>query len=263
MRASVKIWFAIFDKHTAKLRQLGGRPEEIYQDHTVGPYPEADSSISSLPVLKKTQSQSPGNPSPEMRLLIDNLITHLKLGWSLFQENATLAISRPDTIADKLADLVRDSEDSTNHNKAQADLAMAAALADRSQQTAPPLVVEDQLENTEDESRKPWWSTETRFADFFNFTREIIRLAAHKQAIKLPAAPTQIQCLQTFCKLTQITPEKQTFANPNNREHFALSIARLLTVDDVHARAMMKRYDGSLSRLLAAVEDKLATPPRR
>lgn len=199
MKRSLETWFAILNRQTNQLKKAGE-----------------------------------GQPSKEARPLFENLIVHLKLGWTMFQDYPPAQTVSRDSIghAHVLFDL-REAEKCTTHIDNQ-----RSPIAPQK-----PVVPQEPL---------LWWEKTTKYIDFAKYASGLIRASAKKHNVRMTKKSMLGLHHKTF--LTLIGSDDKCLPALCSEESFALTIARNLNFSLKNSSAIR---GNTLSHLLAALEKRL------
>ena len=244
MKPSLKIWFSLLDRQVTQLKKLGGLsdPPLTEQDRKVLGKIEPCKVVSN-----HSATESAENPTPQIRLVLENLLTHIKLGWALFQENPP--VQNP--ITNPMSPAVFNVAATIASEAKQIDDLRRAEF----ERGATELIENQRLRDlmASDES-KPWWSRETKFKDFAEHARNVIGRAAAKQAIRLSHSHSLDAHYEALATMIGVSvSHKSKFSGPNANKNFTVAVAGLLEVDF----SQVEKQHGGLSLLLANVERKL------
>jgi hypothetical protein len=210
MKNSVKLWFQILDRQVAQLKILGGLSLSSTSPDQAGPVTQ--------------------HPTPEIKISLEHLVTHLKLGWSLLQENTTTTLPSQPPARDPF-NLPHSSEVFKPFAKVEK--------------------VEHKRYADEDQ---PWWAKKTKFKDFSCHACRVIRKAAQQRAISLLPSQSLAEHFKVFAGIIgEPCRTKLAFTGPNASRKFTMAIGELLKVDV----AKTDKRHGGLSYLLADVEKML------
>ena len=254
MKPSLKIWFSLLDRQISQLKKIGG-----LNDGTAAGQVRASGVVYTNAETITTQPTE--NPTPQIRLVLENLLTHIKLGWALFQENTQVTETIAQAPLTSTAAMDKAVEDVLA--KARQDDEVSKAQAERALRISQE--IERLRDPTFDEDAKPWWAKKTKFVHFATFACEIIRKAAKKHLL-VAMQPTD-SLDNHFQAFLQLTPDLtviakgrrgKLFSGPKAVENFTLAVAERLKVYTV---ALNKRH-GGLSYLLADLEERCLPAPK-
>jgi hypothetical protein len=208
MKRSLETWFAILNRQTNQLKKAGE-----------------------------------GQPSKEARPLFENLIVHLKLGWTMFQDESPIQIETKSEVSleDRVAaDFLTATKvnDAYNREHESAVRQMVAVQG-----------YKDPVEET------PWWSKPTKYIDFAKYASGVIRASAKKHDVRMPKKALLGDYHKTFVTLIGCGgKEGYKTAVLCNEKTFTQVIAGLLKFS---LKDSLARSGNTLSHLLAALEKRL------
>lgn len=238
MKPSTKLWFTILDRQTTQLKKLGG----ITENTPTGIGSGVSGVLGSIP----PRTQAPSNPNPQIRLILENLIAHIKLGWALFQENSTLEVPPANPMDETIENILAKSRQGEE---------LAKATMERERRIAESIELERIRNPLNDEEHKPWWAKKSKYGDFATLACKIIRKVAKEHLIAILPTQSLDDHFQTFLKLTQLKSRKRKgFSGASSHKNFTLAMAEALGTD----MTLLDKRHGGLSHLLASVEDKLS-----
>ena len=235
MNQSQRLWFEILDKQVKQLKKLGGHDLTVHLDPTIA------TELPDTPTKK---------PTLALGLVFNNLVTHLKIGWFLFQDASKSNPSALDNLfAGKIPTHI------TTSAEAHADIKRRVEEADE---------IERIVNSKNDDEYRPWWDRKTKHIEFANHACNLIRKIGKQHHLRILPVQSLQDHFKAFLKITSLKDPKgrqRTFAGPDLEVMFTLAIEDALEADLVKiwgakgGKARSRR--STLSHLLADLEKKL------